>query len=242
MRLSTAFSPEESTRVRTHRQSGLVEEVDVRLRARYGTESLGNLPDPLDELVFIQLTIRTREGVYTSTFQDLRSAVNGDWARLLDMDEERVAEVLQPGGMARIKLDRLRKQIRTIRDRFGETSLDSLRGMSDEEVEGFLLELPGVGPKTARCIMLYSLGRSVFPVDSHCLRIMKRLALVAEEVDRKKAHDVAQDLVPTELRYSLHVNMVHHGRNLCRPMSPLCDSCPLLDLCPDGQERVAASS
>lgn len=213
-------------------------EVDRRLRERYDTAPLGNLPDPLDELIFIQLSIRTREGAYLGTFESLRNLTGGDWSALLKAESERLVSVLQRGGMARVKVDRIREQLIAIRTRFGRVTLEPLRSMSDEEAERFLLSLPGVGPKAARCVLLYSLRRDVFPVDSHCLRIMKRLEVIPEETDRKKAHDQVQDLVPPDIRHSLHVNMVHHGRDLCRPASPECPRCPLLDLCPAGQRMT----
>lgn len=210
-------------------------EVDRRLRERYRTAPLGNLPDPLDELIFIQLSLRTREGAYTNAYDRLRAIVSGDWSTLLAVERDRLVSALESGGMASVKVDRLREQLLAIRTRFGEVTLEPLHRMPDEEAERFLLSLPGVGPKAARCVLLYSLNRDVFPVDSHCLRIVKRLELVPENLDRKKAHDRVQELIPRRLRHSLHVNMVHHGRDLCRAASPECGICPLLDLCPTGQ-------
>jgi endonuclease III len=216
-------------------------EVDRRLRRRYRTAPLGNLPDPLDELIFIQLSIRTREGAYTSTFEALHRKVGGDWAGLVDIDPQELVPVIESGGMGRVKVERIRQQLAAIRERFGRVSLAPLKSLSDREAEEILLALPGVGPKAARCVLLYSLERDVFPVDSHCLRIFRRLGLVEETLDRKKAHDVVQDMVPPPIRHSLHVNMVHHGRDLCRPAIPRCPECPLIDLCPTGQRRTEAA-
>src|SRR5690606_19988842 len=112
---------------------------------------------------------------------------------------DRLVSALESGGMASVKVDRLREQLLAIRTRFGEVTLEPLHRMPDEEAERFLLSLPGVGPKAARCVLLYSLNRDVFPVDSHCLRIVKRLELVPENLDRKKAHDRVQELIPRRL-------------------------------------------
>jgi endonuclease III len=210
--------------------------VDRRLHRQYAAASLGNQEDPLDELVFIQLSIRTPDSYYAPTFEAFRRLIGGRWERLLELSDEQILPVLESSGMARVKLVRLRGQIRQIIERFGSASLDELAFESDRAVESFLRSLPGVGPKTARCVMLYSLGREVFPVDSHCLRILRRLGLVPFALDRKLAHDVAQTLVPKEIRYTLHVSLVHHGRAVCRT-SPICAVCPLLDICPTGTER-----
>ena len=218
--------------------ASLLPQVDPLLGEAYGTAPLGNLPDPLDELVFIQLSIRTPESVYVDVFSVLREEVGGDWGALLHLPDERAISILEPGGMAQVKLRRLRSQLLTIRQEFGSITLAPLAAMAVNQAEEFLLGLPGVGPKAARCVLLYSLGRPVFPVDSHCLRIMKRLGLAPPELDRKLAHDFVQDLVPNPMRHSLHVNMVHHGRILCLPRSPRCRVCPLLSLCPTGARRT----
>jgi endonuclease III len=218
--------PEEESRLR---------EISRRLEQRYRTASLGNKPDPLDELVFIQLSIRTREAAYNTGFDRLKEACGGDWNRLRDLDEATVMGILGSGGMATIKRRRLNDQLDRIVDEFGHATLDPLSTMTTVDAERFLTSLPGVGPKTARCVLLYSLGREVFPVDSHCLRVLGRLGFAGPELDRKAAHNVLQDLVPAAIRHDLHVNLVHHGRTLCKPGLPVCSECPLLDLCPAGQ-------
>ena len=217
-------------------------EIDRRLRAAHGTRSLGNKADPIDELVFIQLSIRTREDAYKGGYEALAALVGGDWSRLLELPEEEVVTAIVGGGMGRIKIDRLREQMWRIRDRFGAVTLEPLHRMRDDEVEDFLTSLPGVGPKAARCVMMYSLGRDVFPVDSHCRRVMDRLGYLPRGTDRKKAHDVLQPLVPSAIRRSLHINLVHHGKSLCLPRTPRCEMCPVCDLCPTGQRRVRPES
>jgi endonuclease III len=217
---------------------GLLREVDKRLRRLFRTAPLGNQEDPLDELVFIQLSIRTPEATYFDIFDELRERVSGDWERLLTEPETDFLPVLARGGMARVKLDRLKSQISAIIEAFGSATLDPLRSLSTAEAEEFLTALPGVGPKAARCVLLYSLHRRVFPVDSHCRRVMVRLGLLPRTLDRKAAHNVAQDLVPPAIRFSLHVNLVHHGREICRPSNPRCSSCPIVELCPLGRKMI----
>lgn len=223
------------------RGSEVLPEVDRRLRKAYRTATLGNKPDPLDELIYIQLSIRTREGTYSDTFSALQRAVDGDWAELLRISEEAAMSHLRTGGMAAVKLDRLRAQIADIKKAFGAVTLDALRSFSDHDAESFLRSLPGVGPKAARCVLMYSLGRKVFPVDSHCRRVLDRLGFLPGNIDRKAANDFLQELVPRAIRHTLHVNLVHHGRALCVPLSPRCERCPILDLCPTGRLRLGRS-
>lgn len=213
--------------------------VDVRLQEEYGTADLGNKADPLDELVYIQLSIRTREGAYQNIYAALRHLVGGNWRRLIDVPDEEVLQALRAGGMAAVKLRRLREQILAIEARFGAATLDPLREMDDQAAEQFLTSLEGVGKKAARCVLLYSLHRDVFPVDSHCRRVLARLGFLPSEIDRKAADDYLQVLVPPSIRHTLHVNLVHHGRACCLPVQPLCARCPILDLCPTGQHRLS---
>jgi endonuclease III len=219
--------------------------VDSRLRRVYGPVAsddvpLGNKRNPLDELIYIQLSVRTREAAYQTTYQDLRRVVGGAWDRLLLVPERRALSVMEPGGMARLKLDRLRAQIASLRARFGRATLAPLRGMPTPEAETILLSLPGVGPKVARCVLLYSLGRDVFPVDSNCHRVLSRLGFLPQDVHLKAAHNFLQDLVPLHLRRSLHVNLVRHGRAICVVGRPRCESCPILALCPTGARLARA--
>lgn len=101
--------------------------------------------------------------------------------------------------------------------------------MGDAEAEAFLTSLPGVGPKVAKCVLMYSLDRKVLPVDVHVHRVARRLGFAT-----KKRPDTSQDLIeaeiPSNLRYGFHVNAVAHGRKVCKS-EPLCDRCPLVSIC-----------
>jgi endonuclease III len=222
-------------------------EIDEALRAVYGevprgSAPLGNKRNPLDELVFIQLSVRTPEREYGTIYRALHQLVRGRWERLLSVDVERAVAVLRRGGMARIKVQRLSETFRSLQARFGRVTLAPLRRMADAAAEGLLLELPGVGKKVARCILLYSLDRDVFPVDTHCFRILERLGLVPHGRTYRQSHDALQALVPSSIRRSLHVNLVRHGRMTCTPHQPRCRECALLACCPTGQRRTTGAA
>lgn len=210
-------------------------EICRRLEVAYRTRPLGNKSDPLDELIYIQLSIRTRERAYRRSYESLQGACKGDWKNLVELPKDLLLSLLEAGGMADVKQQRLIGQLTVILDRFGEATLAPLTKMTTEDAERFLTGLPGVGPKTARCVLLYSLGRAVFPVDSHCFRVLDRLGFLPEGMTRKEAHDPLQNMVPAEIRHDLHVNLVHHGRSTCLPGNPACHSCPILQLCPTGR-------
>lgn len=216
--------------------------VDARLRGRYRTASLGNKSNPLDELIYIQLSVRTREGTYLSTYPSLRRLVRGRWDRLRDIPARKMVRAIRSGGMATLKVERIRGILDEIASRLGRVSLAPLALMTDAEAELFLRSLPGVGPKVARCVLMYSLGRDVFPVDSHCRRVLARLGLLPPNIDIKASHDFLQDLVPARIRRTLHINLVHHGRETCLPATPACHRCVLLAKCPTGRARLAVNS
>lgn len=122
---------------------------------------------------------------------------------------------------------------------FDKLLLSGLKVLSDNDMEAYLCSLPGIGKKSARCIMMYSFDREVFPLDSHCFRIVKRLGWIGKDkTHTDKIGDDIQDLIPKSIRYSLHVNMVAHGRTICHPVYPRCIKCPILKLCPFGQRRI----
>jgi endonuclease III len=208
-----------------------------RLRGSYAYDRLGNLQDPLDELVYIVLSTRTRGPVFERTYRQLKHHFP-TWEDVAQARTRTIERVLRPAGLSAKKASWLKAAMREISRREGCASLDSLRGMPDSEAEAYLTSLPGVGIKTARCVLMYSLGRQVLPLDANTRRLLERLGLVDHDLHYAKAHDVAQDLVPPSLREDLHILAVIHGRGRCRPRNPACVGCAILNLCPTGQARV----
>lgn len=220
--------------------------IDAALRSVYGgvprgSTPLGNKRNPLDELVFIQLSVRTPEREYESIYRAFRRFVGGRWERLLTANREEAVEVLRRGGMARVKVARLVDTLLRLRERFGRVTLAPLRRMADAEAEEVLLDLPGVGRKVARCVLMYSLDRDVFPVDSHCFRLLDRLGYTTPGRAYRQAHDELQARVPPPVRRSLHVNFIRHGRAVCTPQDPQCPTCVLLPSCPTGRAGIVTA-
>jgi endonuclease III len=206
-------------------------QVERRLRI-YGTSRHHNREDPLDELIFILLSAQTEWYLYRETFRDLRRRFRTR-AALLAAPETEIVAVIQRGGLANKKASQLKRALKKIHADTGRLSLSFLRVLSDDEVRDYLTSLAGIGNKSASCIMMYSLGRKVFPVDTHVWRVSRRLGL-APPVPKPT---VSQELelegkVPPSIRYSLHVNLVSHGQQICTTYWPKCSECTLRDICP----------
>lgn len=219
----------------------VLDRVNELLELRYRSGSLGNVEDPLAEAVYIILSRQTRESAYQRVYRDLRREWP-TWEALLDAPIDDLVEVLRPAGFgptrARQVKDLLSAVAKECRKRGldGAISLDWLHKMPDPEVEDFLLSLPGIGPKSARCIMHYSLERDALAVDTHVRRVLDRLGLVKDPGGKVK-HASYEDAVPAPYRRSLHVNLIHHGRAFCRSTSPRCAECPLISFCRTGRDR-----
>lgn len=205
------------------------------LRERYRDWDHHNRCNPLDELLFILCSTRTQEDGYRGTYAALKQEFP-TFEALAEAPARYIARPLAPGGLQRQKSRAIREICNRIMAHFGRLSLAPLRDMSDGECEAFLTSLPLVGKKVARCVMMYSLGRAVFPVDTHCWRIARRLGWVRST--QRDGHcsdrdmDRLQTKIPAELRFSLHVNFLSLGREFCGGQSPRCSECPLGGVCP----------
>ncbi|MGE5529863.1 MAG: endonuclease III domain-containing protein [Patescibacteria group bacterium] len=199
------------------------------LEERYGTPRLGNLDDPLDELVLIIVSARTREEVYLPVFQQLRR-VFPDWNALDRRQATLLKKTLHPAGLGTKKSEAILSAFDLLRNESGSVSLEQIRDLPDELLEEQLLELPGVDRKTARCIMLFSFGRQVLPVDAHVFRVSRRLGLTDSNRADLAHRDLDMAIAPS-LRHSYHVSCISHGRQVCRPKNPRCSDCCIVRFC-----------
>jgi endonuclease-3 len=151
------------------------------------------------------------------------------WEAVRDAPVEQVAEAIRCGGLANLKAKRIQDVLRVLTSRLnGEPlSLDLLKTYQLSQAREYLRSLPGVGPKTAACVLLFSLGLPAFPVDTHVERTSKRLGLIGAKVSADQAHIIFESIVPAEYAYTLHVNLIRHGRRVCHAQRPACERCPL---------------
>jgi endonuclease-3 len=154
------------------------------------------------------------------------------WEALASARANEVADAIRPGGLGNVKAPRILAILHEIEERQGELDLGWMRRSSDDNVERYLLSLPGVGPKTAACVLAFSLGRPALPVDTHVHRVAARLGWLPPKTTAAAAHSVLAAAVPAPIRVPMHVGLIRLGREICRPGRPLCPTCPLNDLCP----------
>lgn len=194
---------------------------------------LGNKPDPLDELIFIIMTTMTQYGPM-QVFDDLKRRFP-TWEGLTRRGAEaNLREVIAVCGLVNQKAPQIIAIAEKLKADFGSVTLAPLHEMSDDDAEAYLLSLPRVGKKVARCVMMYSLRREVLPVDAHVLRVAQRVGLLPGGISWAKAHDAIHEVVPLGSRFDLHVGLVQHGREVCTSRNPKCGECVLRaeGLCP----------
>ncbi|MGH8643224.1 MAG: endonuclease III domain-containing protein [Gammaproteobacteria bacterium] len=209
--------------------------IDRELERTYGTPEyeLGNQSDPLDESVYIILSFQTDLARLKASWESLRRRFPS-WLDVRHARLPAVARSIQASGLQVQKAERIKALLSAVEDRAGSLSLDCLHALSDEEAERFLLKLPGLSWKGARCVLLYSLSRARFPVDGNTFRILKRTGVLCPNsvYRRRELHDALERVVPAARRRLLHVNLVVHGQRTCIPGRPRCPACPLSDFCP----------
>ncbi len=209
---------------------GQIMDVDELLHYAYGCPDHNNKQDPLDELVFILLSRRTRDLSYERVYNRLKERFP-HWEDLASASTAEVLRIIEEAGLGPKRASEIQANLKTIRDTLGSYSLDRLRGWNNSRIFKFLTSLRGVGPKSAYCVMMYSLGRRVFPVDTHVSRVSQRLGLIPSGTDHKEAQEKLKEAFPERIRYSLHVNMLAHGKAVCQPRRPDCESCMIAGYC-----------
>lgn len=216
------------------------------LSNRYQNFNHYNRKNPLDELLFIICSVKRSKIVYLRAFRSLKQAFPS-FKDLAKASTKELVSKVSWGGLQNQKAASVKVLMENIVDKFGQPSLSKLKYLNDEECEEFLSSLPGVGKKVARCVMLYSLDRKVFPVDTHCWRIAGRLGWIEPSARNgnycsSEAMDQLQEIIPSDLRFGLHVNMVSLGREICNARKPQCGECPIQKYCRSNLHRIRQSS
>ena len=209
-----------------------------RLRKEQGSfEPKPALPI-IDELILTVLSQHTSDINRDRAFGGLKARFSS-WEEVAAAPREAIADSIRPGGIADVKAGRIKVILEEIARREGTLSLDRLHELDDQEVAEYLCELPGVGPKTAACVLVFSMGRPAFPIDTHVHRIARRLGWIPDKASAEQTHNLLAPRVPADIRYDLHVSLIDHGRKICKPRMPRCSDCVVFDLCDAGPRLLA---
>jgi len=199
-----------------------------RLRAVYGIPSMRPHGQPVDELILTVLSQSTNDRNRDVAYLRLRRRLP-TWEQVRDAPLAEVEEAIRPGGISRVKSARIQAILRALPD---PVSLDHLAARPVAEAQDELCALPGVGRKTAACVLLFSFGARDVPVDTHVSRVGTRLGLFRPGAPFPELHDELLAMTPRGQELELHVNLLRHGRRTCHAQRPACGDCALRRMCP----------
>jgi endonuclease III len=212
-----------------------VKRVTERLREIYGVPLMAPHGHPIAELILTVLSQSTNDRNRDVAYLRLRSRLPM-WELVRDAPTAEVEEAIRPGGISKVKSVRIQEILRAItadpRDPGEELSLDWLPRVPIDEAREYLVALPGVGRKTAACVLLFAYGLRDVPVDTHVSRVGTRLGLLREGAPFEELHDGMLALTPPGEELELHVNLLRHGRRTCHARRPACGECALARMCP----------
>ena len=207
------------------------------LERAYGVPQNERASDPLDMLIRIILSQATSDVNSHRTFAALKRRFP-TWDDALRAREATIAATIKAGGLANQKAKVIKSLLRQIKAQHGTLDLSFLHEMTAADAVAYLTQFRGAGPKTVACTLLFACRKDVFPLDTHIFRVLRRVGLIPARCSDRRAHEIMDALVPPGKFYSLHVNLVRHGRRICRPRDPLCTRCPIVEYCDYGQTRV----
>ncbi|MDO8735687.1 MAG: endonuclease III [Thermoleophilia bacterium] len=186
---------------------------------------------PADELVFTILSQNTTDINAGRALESLKKKYP-EWEEAARAPVRSIASAIRMSGIAGPKSRYIKETLSELLAEHGDLELGFLKEMGDREALDYLTRFPGVGIKTASCVLMFALGRPVMPVDTHVFRVCKRLDFLPEDATREEAHWILNAIVPEDDRYSFHINLVLHGRKICKAQRPRCGECLIEGLCP----------
>jgi endonuclease-3 len=207
-----------------------IRRVARKLESEYGPRVFEKKSGPLSQLIMTVLSQNTTDANSLRAFWSLRERFP-TWPQVHRAGVQEVADAIWSGGLAQIKAQRIKEILAQICRKYPQCDLSFLSSWSTERIKTFLAGFTGVGEKTIACVLLFALHRPVMPVDTHVLRVSKRLGLIPLKAGAEKAHHLLQAMVPQDLVYALHLNLIEHGRTTCKARNPNCDQCSLQSEC-----------
>jgi len=215
--------------VRQIGQITLSKQVTALLDAEYGRREWHSSGPLIDELILTILSQNTTAANCERAFLALRARF-GSWTQVAQVSLEDIERAIAPAGLAGLRAPRILSILESLSEKTGVPDLEWLAELDNDAAIAFLTRLNGVGRKTAACVLMFGLGRPVMPVDTHVHRLVMRLGLIPS-CSADQAHDLLASVVEPEDVYTLHLNLVAHGRAICRPTNPKCEACCLSGVC-----------
>lgn len=212
----------------------LLDRVYRRLSPRYGPPVWKSEGPAIDELILTVLSQHTNDRNRDTAYKQLRKDLP-TWADVDRATHAAVAQSIRATGLSNGKARSIQGILKHLRHERGNYSLEFLRKWDTETARQYLRSLPGVGPKTTACVLLFCFGMPVFPVDTHIHRIGIRLGVLPKDTTAEQAHEILAQLVPPDRYYPMHLMLIWHGRDTCHAQRPECLNCPLRTLCPSRQ-------
>jgi len=212
--------------------SSRIREIARRLDELYGARVWRSSGAAIDELIATILSQHTSDVNTERAFASLKAQFP-DWQAVIDAPTDDVAVVIRSGGLANLKAPRIQAALASILARYGSFELGHLATRTVSEARAELQELRGVGPKTASCVLLFSLGMPAMPVDTHVHRVSRRLGLIDATTSADQSHAILEQLLGENRDdvYAFHLNMIAHGRSVCVARRPRCGRCGLAECC-----------
>jgi endonuclease-3 len=196
---------------------------------------------PVDELVSTILSQNTNDVNRDAAFEQLKAAFP-NWRAVMEAEEEKVIDAIRTAGLANQKGPRIQGALRYIADQTGgEISLEFLKEMGRDKARDWLMNVKGVGPKTAAIVLLFAMDIPAFPVDTHIYRVTGRIGIRPENLSVEKTHKYLEDRIPEAYYYDLHLNLIKLGREVCGARKWHCYRCPVEDLCEFDDKRMDPS-
>ena len=213
--------------------------ISETLERLFGVPTRDGAGDVLECLILTILSQNTTDVNRDKGYAELKERFP-TWKNVLDADVKEIAAAIRLAGLAQQKSQAIKNFLTWLKDEYGELSLAFMHDMETEEALELLCQHKGIGIKTASVTLSFACGREVFPVDTHILRISKRLGLIPSNCSAEKAHQLLPPIVPKDKAYPFHMNLIYFGRQICDARKPLCERCPLTQHCLYFKENLQA--
>jgi endonuclease-3 len=218
-----------------------IEQILYLLTGEYGKKNWSPDRDPVAVLIQTILSQNTSDRNSDRAFDSLLATFK-TWQDVADADTRAIARSIKIGGLADVKASYIKDVLNTINNTQGDFDLDFLRGLSLDKARDWLMQLPGVGMKTASCVLLFSLGLPALPVDTHVYRVSQRLGLFDNRMSVNQAHIFLESIVPQYMAYEFHILLIEHGRRTCKARNPYCYKCVLQSICPSSSLFIESAT